>query len=124
LLGDRIKRHQADCWLINTGWTGGAYGTGKRIAIPHTRAMVNAALDGELDDVPTWEDPVFGFAVPESCPGVPDEILRPRDSWSDRAAYDTQASKLAAMFHENFANYRDEVAEVVCAAGPRVQGRA
>ncbi len=121
LLGDRINRHKADVWLINTGWTGGAYGTGERIAIPHTRAMVNAALDGKLDDVPTWEDPVFGFAVPESCPGVPDHILRPRDSWSDRAAYDAQASKLAAMFHENFANYRDEVAEVVCAAGPRVE---
>ena len=118
LLGERIARHGARVWLINTGWTGGAYGTGERIAIPHTRAMVNAALDGRLDEVPTWRDPVFGFEVPETCPGVPPSILRPRESWGDKVAYDAQAAKLAKMFHENFEAYRDEVPAHVCEAGP------
>ena len=120
LLGERIARHGSKVWLINTGWSGGPYGTGKRIDIPHTRAMVNAALDGKLDDVPTWRDPVFGVEVPESCPGVPPEVLRPRDTWPDGAAYDAQARKLAGMFHENFSKYADEVSEAVRNAGPAV----
>jgi len=118
LLGERIRRHGARVWLINTGWTGGPYGVGQRIAIPHTRAMVNAALDGDLDDVATWRDPVFGFDVPEACPGVPAQILKPRESWADKVAYDAQAAKLAAMFHDNFTAFRDEVPEAVRAAGP------
>ncbi len=118
LLGGRIQKHGSKVWLINTGWSGGPYGVGKRIDIPHTRAMVNAALDGKLDDVPTWHDPVFGVEVPESCPGVPAEVLRPRDTWSDGAAYDEQARKLARMFHENFEKYADEVDESVRGAGP------
>ena len=118
LLGERINTHGAKVWLINTGWSGGPYGTGKRLDIPHTRAMVNAALDGKLDDVPTWTDPVFGVEVPETCPGVPTELLRPRDTWSDPAAYDAQAAKLAGMFHENFRTYADEVSEKIRAAGP------
>ena len=121
LLGERIKRHGVKAWLINTGWTGGPYGVGQRVAIPHTRAMVNAALDGHLDDVPTWRDPVFGFEVPESCPDVPAGMLRPRDNWSDEAAYDAQAARLAAMFHENFGLYADEVSESVREAGPLAQ---
>jgi phosphoenolpyruvate carboxykinase (ATP) len=118
LLGERIRQHDAKVWLINTGWAGGPVGVGERVAIPYTRAMVNAALDGQLDDVATWRDPVFGVEVPESCPGVPDVLLRPRESWSDPAAYDTQAAKLAAMFHENFKNFTDEVPEAIIAAGP------
>ncbi|MET0085551.1 MAG: phosphoenolpyruvate carboxykinase [Sedimenticola sp.] len=118
LLGERISRHNARVWLVNTGWSGGPYGVGKRIAIPHTRAMVNAVLDGLLDDVPTWRDPVFGFEVPESCPGVPSEVLRPRETWSDPAAYDAQAVKLAGMFNENFRNYTDDVPGVIRDAGP------
>ncbi|MES9935189.1 MAG: phosphoenolpyruvate carboxykinase [Sedimenticola sp.] len=118
LLGERISRHNARVWLVNTGWSGGPYGTGKRIAIPHTRAMVNAVLDGLLDDVPTWRDPVFGFEVPESCPDVPSEVLRPRGTWSDPAAYDAQAVKLAGMFYENFRNYTDDVPGVIRDAGP------
>ena len=118
LLGERITRHGAKVWLINTGWSGGPYGVGERFAIPHTRAMVNAALNGDLDEVPTWRDPVFGLEVPESCPGVPDELLKPRETWSDPAAYDAQAAKLAAMFKENFADYVDEVPENINAAGP------
>ncbi|MEJ2317427.1 MAG: phosphoenolpyruvate carboxykinase (ATP) [Gammaproteobacteria bacterium] len=118
LLGERITRHGAKVWLINTGWSGGPYGVGERFAIPHTRAMVNAALNGDLDEIPTWRDPVFGLEVPESCPGVPDELLKPRETWSDPAAYDAQAAKLAAMFKENFADYVDEVPENINAAGP------
>jgi phosphoenolpyruvate carboxykinase (ATP) len=119
LLGERIRRHKVNVWLINTGWSGGPYGIGHRIAIPYTRALVNAALDGRLDDVSCWHDPVFGFEVPGSCPGVPDELLRPRDSWSDPAAYDAQAAKLAGMFHENFSNYADQVPAEVSLAGPK-----
>ena len=120
LLGDRIRRHEVKAWLINTGWTGGPYGVGERVAIPHTRAMVNAALDGKLDDVPTWRDPVFGVAVPETCPGVPDALLRPRDSWADGAAYDAQAQKLASMFHENFQTFADDVSDAIRSAAPAV----
>ncbi len=118
LLGERIKRHGSRVWLINTGWSGGPYGTGKRIAIPHTRGMVNAALDGRLDRVATWHDPVFGVEVPVSCPGVPAELLRPRDTWKDAVAYDAQASKLAHMFHDNFRKFSDEAGEAISRAGP------
>jgi len=118
LLGERIRRYQAKVWLINTGWSGGPCGTGKRIAIPHTRAMVNAALDGKLDDQPSWTDPVFGLAVPNSVPDVPDQLLRPRTTWSDATAYDAQAQKLAKMFHENFRTYADEVEAAIREAGP------
>ena len=119
LLGERIRRHGVKVWLINTGWTGGPYGVGERIAIPHTRAMVNAALDGKLDDVPMRQDQVFGFDVPISCPGVPDEMLDPATSWSDRAAYEAQAAKLAGMFRDNFKTFADEAGEAILAAGPR-----
>ncbi len=118
LLGNRIRGHNVKVWLINTGWTGGPYGVGERVAIPYTRAMVNAALDGKLDDVPTWRDPVFGFAVPESCPGVPDALLRPRDSWQDPAAYDAQAQKLAGMSHANFKTFVGDVSEAIRLAAP------
>lgn len=118
LLGERIKRHGAKVWLINTGWTGGPYGVGERVAIPYTRAMVNAALDGKLDDIPTWRDPVFGFDVPQACPGVPDEILRPREQWADAAEYDRQASRLAGMFRDNFEKYSEDVDESILQAGP------
>ena len=120
LLGERIQGHDAKVWLINTGWTGGPHGVGQRISIPSTRAMVNAALDGKLDDVPTWEEPTFGLHVPESCPDVPPELLKPRDSWTDGSAYAAQAGKLAKMFQENFRNFADDVSEAVVAAGPRV----
>jgi phosphoenolpyruvate carboxykinase (ATP) len=118
LLGDRIRRHNVNAWLINTGWTGGPYGVGSRMDIPHTRAMVNAALDGKLDQVETSRDPVFGVAVPRSCPGVPDAVLNPRESWKNPAEYDAQAAKLATMFHDNFEMFRSDVSEEVAAAGP------
>jgi phosphoenolpyruvate carboxykinase (ATP) len=82
--------------------------------------MVNAALDGQLDDVATWHDPVFGIEVPETCPGVPPEVLRPRETWHDKAAYDSQARKLAHMFHENFSKFAQEVSENIRSAGPEI----
>jgi phosphoenolpyruvate carboxykinase (ATP) len=117
-LGEKIATHQASVWLVNTGWTGGPYGTGHRMKIAHTRAMINAALSGALAGVAYDTDTVFNLAVPASCPGVPAEVLRPRDTWTDPAAYDAQARKLAAMFVENFAKYANEVGPEVKAAGP------
>src|SRR5690349_7542218 len=117
-LMDRLQRYDVPVWLVNTGWTGGPYGTGKRMDINHTRNMVRAALNGQLDDVPTIKDPVFGVAVPESVPGVPRELLTPRETWGDPAAYDAAAKKIAHMFHENFAAYADGVSRAVREAGP------
>ena len=105
-------------WFINTGWTGGAYGTGQRMAIHHTRAIVNAALDGKLDGVATETDPIFGLEVPAECPGVPADVLNPRNTWTDAEAYDAQARKLAGLFQENFAKYADDLPDAVKAAGP------
>ncbi len=118
-LGERLRKHGATVWLVNTGWTGGPYGEGTRIDLPHTRAMLAAALSGALDDVDTRRDPVFGFAVPISVPNVPDEILVPRDTWDDGEAYDAQARKLAGMFADNFARFVDVVDEAVVEAGPK-----
>jgi phosphoenolpyruvate carboxykinase (ATP) len=102
MLGDRLDEHAVPVWLVNTGWTGGAYGVGERMNINHTRAMVRAALSGALDDVPTVTDPAFGLAVPTSCPDVPSEVLQPRGTWADPEAYDRQAAQLLAMFEQNY----------------------
>ena len=119
LLGKKIEKHGAKVWLINTGWTGGGYGVGKRMRISHTRATLAAALTGALNDVAYEADPIFGLNVPASCPGVPDEVLRPNRTWSDQAAYQTQANKLAELFRENFKKYADGVDDAVKAAGPK-----
>lgn len=121
MLGERIDKHKANCWMVNTGWTGGAYGVGKRMKISYTRAMVEAALNGELDHVGYETDPIFGMQVPSSCPNVPDEVLQPRNTWADKNAYDTQARKLAEMFVKNFEEFASEVSPEVKAAGPRVK---
>lgn len=105
LLAKRIAQSNANVWLINTGWSGGAYRIGKRISINHTRAMVNAILQDRLDDVPMKTHQVFGLNMPAKCPGVPDEILDPRNTWLDKTAYDTQAKKLTTQFAENYAKY-------------------
>ena len=120
MLADRLDRHRVPVWLVNTGWTGGPYGVGERMRIDHTRTMVRAALKGELDDVEYEVDPVFGVQVPTAVPGVPSEILRPRDTWADPDAYDAKARDLAAMFVENFADYAAGVSDAVRAAGPRL----
>ena len=119
LLGEQIERHNANVWLVNTGWTGGPYGVGKRMYLPYTRAMIRAALNGDLDSVSFQADPVFGLAVPASCPDVTAEVLSPRATWADPAAYDAAAEKLAARFRENFVQYEPYVSEEVLAAAPR-----
>ena len=118
LLGQKLNRHKVQVWLINTGWSGGPYGTGKRIALGHTRAMVNAALDGTLNDIPTKREPFFGLMVPDSCPGVPDQILSPRETWPSGADYDSQAQKLAALFRKNFEKFSDQTSPEIQAAAP------
>src|SRR3989338_8953494 len=118
LLGENITRHRVACWLVNTGWTGGPYGTGRRIAIAHPRAMVEAVLRGALDDAPTAADPVFGFARVTRCPGVPDSLLDPRATWQDPRAYDAKAQELAAKFRENFVQFADCEPAGIAAAGP------
>jgi phosphoenolpyruvate carboxykinase (ATP) len=120
LLGEKVARHGVDVWLVNTGWSGGPYGVGRRLPIAHTRAMVHAVLDGSLARVPTVVDPVFGLAVPTACPGVPTSLLDPRLTWADKEAYDRQAQKVARLFVENFKAYAAEAARDVLDAAPRV----
>jgi len=118
MLGERMERHRAQCWLVNTGWTGGPFGEGARMKLAHTRAMVRAALDGTLDHVATRTHPVFGVAVPTAVPGVPTNVLDPRSTWADQARYDVQARKLAGMFRDNFAQFAEQVGDDVRGAGP------
>jgi phosphoenolpyruvate carboxykinase (ATP) len=118
LLRALIAEHQADCWLVNTGWTGGAFGTGSRMPIKATRALLNAALDGSLANVEMRIDPHFKFRVPVSVPGVDAAILNPRDTWADKPAYDAQAEKLVSMFRENFKKFEAHVGQDVLQAAP------
>ena len=118
LLGEKIDKHGSQVWLINTGWTGGPYGTGSRMKLAYTRKMVNAILNGDLDDADTFTEPFFGLAIPRHIEGVPDDILNPRDTWEDKEAYDAQAQKLVGMFIENFKQFEDGVTEEIKAAGP------
>jgi phosphoenolpyruvate carboxykinase (ATP) len=120
LLAERIKKHDADVWLVNTGWTGGPFGTGKRMSLAHTRAIVDAIHDGSLAKVKTSEDPIFGVHVPESCPNVPDDVLTPKNTWSDAKKYDDTAKKLAHLFAENFKKYEDVASAEIRGAGPRI----
>jgi phosphoenolpyruvate carboxykinase (ATP) len=116
LLQAKIAKHGATCWLVNTGWTGGAYGTGKRMPIKATRALLTAALDGSLHGVEFRRDPNFGFEVPVSVPGVETRLLDPRGTWADTSAYDLQAKKLVQMFADNFGQYADYIDDDVRAA--------
>ena len=118
MLGERMRQHSAQCWLVNTGWAGGRFGEGKRMALPHTRAMLSAALSGKLHKAEFVEHPVFGVAMPKSCPGVPPEVLDPRGMWKDPKAYDQGALELAARFEQNFEKFAD-APPAVRAAGPR-----
>ncbi|MGC4004037.1 MAG: phosphoenolpyruvate carboxykinase (ATP) [Pirellulales bacterium] len=120
LLAEKIRTHQANVWLVNTGWIGGQVGVGKRISIPHTRALIDAIHDGSLAQAEFAIDPVFGFAVPKTCRNVPSDILDPRSAWSAAASYDAAAAKLAGLFAENFKKYADHSGEEIRAAGPRV----
>lgn len=120
LLGEKMKKHDVNVWLINTGWTGGPYGVGKRMKLSYTRAMISAALDGKLDDVGFEAMPVFNLLVPQSCPGVPSELLNPRLTWADQDKYDAQATMLAGLFNKNFEKYASGVTDDIRAAAPRI----
>jgi phosphoenolpyruvate carboxykinase (ATP) len=119
MLGERLAKHDVPVWFVNTGWTGGPYGTGERMNINHTRSMVRAALNGDLDAVPTRIDPIFGLEVPTTCPDVPAEVLDPRATWPDPDAYDETARRSAGMFRENFKTFAGGVDALVRDAGPR-----
>ena len=119
MLGELLRTHGAQVWLVNTGWSGGAYGVGKRMKLSYTRAMVRAALNGALANAATKTDPIFGLSSPSTVDGVPSEVLDPRGTWGDTAAYDTQAHKLAEMFRQNIKKFGDAVAPAVIAAGPK-----
>lgn len=118
MLRDLIARHGVKCWLVNTGWTGGRYGVGQRIALPVTRALVSLVLSGKLDKVPMKEDPIFGFLVPMEAEGIDATLLRPRECWPDEAAYDAQAHRLAAMFTDNFRKFASHVDPDIRLAAP------
>jgi phosphoenolpyruvate carboxykinase (ATP) len=120
MLGEKIARHRAKVWLVNTGWTGGPHGTGTRMKLSLTRAMIQAVLSGALDGVAYETDEMFNLQVPLSCPNVPASVLKPRNTWSDAAAYDAQAARLARMFADNFKAFAVDQSDAVRAAGPRI----
>jgi phosphoenolpyruvate carboxykinase (ATP) len=119
MLGELLKKHKSQVWLVNTGWSGGPYGVGSRMKLPYTRAMVRAALSGELEKEDTVTDPIFGLHMPVHVEGVPNAVLNPRNTWKDSAAYDTQAKKLAGMFQENIKKFGAAVSDAILKAGPR-----
>jgi phosphoenolpyruvate carboxykinase (ATP) len=118
MLAERLTWHETDCWLVNTGWIGGSYGTGHRMSIDLTRALISAALDGSLATSGFTPHPVFKVHVPNECNSCPADVLDPRASWADGNAYDAAARTLAGMFRENFEQYAEHVAPEVLAAGP------
>lgn len=120
LLAERLNRHQSRVWLVNTGWTGGAHGVGQRMKLSSTRAILDAIHDGSLADAPTERDPIFGLQMVTACPNVPPSILRPRETWSDKEAYETTARRLARRFADNFRTYESAASEAVRAAGPAI----
>ncbi len=122
LLGEKLARHNVDTWLINTGWTGGPYGTGHRIPIAYTRQMANAAISGALNSAPMSTDPIFCLAVPSFCPEVPADLLQPKRTWQNPSSFDEQAKKLARMFQENFKIFSAQVSEEIAKAGPCLPG--
>jgi len=122
MLGEKIAKHNVSCWLVNTGWTGGPYGVGNRMKIAHTRSMIKAILEGQLEKVATFKDPVFGLAIPEKVENVPSEILNPRNTWKRPEDYDKKAKELANQFVENFKEYEKTVSKEILAASPRPAG--
>lgn len=120
LLAERIRNHGASVWLVNTGWSGGGYGVGERMKLSYTRAIIDAIHDGSLKEAPTHNDDHFGFAVPTTCNGVPDEILMPRNTWADKVAYDESAVHLAELFQENFKQFAEGCSQEILDAGPKV----
>ncbi|HRW76000.1 MAG: phosphoenolpyruvate carboxykinase (ATP) [Lewinellaceae bacterium] len=121
MLGERMQKHEVRVWLVNTGWTGGGYGVGNRMSLKYTRAMIRAAMQGQLDQATYQEDPIFGLHYPTSIPGVPSEVLNPKNTWKDQEAYDQAALKLAGQFARNFSSYADQASEEILAAAPRIK---
>ena len=120
LLGEKLnKSSHINVWLLNTGYTGGAYGTGKRMSLPHTRALITAALTGKLNNAEFETHPVFGLSMPKTCDGVPTEVLNPRNTWADASAYDAKAKDLAAQFNKNFEKYAAHASEEIKSAAPK-----
>ncbi len=120
MLAERMQKHQADCWMVNTGWSGGAYGQGKRISLPTTRAIIDAIHDGTLAKAKFVPDPIFGLGIPQSCPNVSSEVLTPRNTWTDPSQYDAAARKLAGQFIESFKKYEAVASPSVADAGPKL----
>jgi len=121
LLAEKIKKHSAEVWLVNTGWTGGSYGVGHRFSLRHTRAIIDAIHAGGLTGVELEKDDVFGLAIPKAVPGVPTEVLNPRNAWKNKDAYDRTALKLAGMFVKNFEKFADQASKEILGAAPRVE---
>jgi len=119
MLGEKMQEHKVNVWMINTGWTGGVYGTGNRMKLKYTRAMITAALEGKLNDIEFEADPIFGFAIPKECPNVPTEVLNPINTWTDKIAFKEKSKYLAGLFVKNFDKYADGVTEEVLAAAPK-----
>jgi phosphoenolpyruvate carboxykinase (ATP) len=120
MLGKKMQEDNVNVWLINTGWTGGPFGTGHRMKLSHTRAMITAALEGKLDNATFEMHPVFGMAMPANCPDVPAEVLNPRNTWADKNAYDEKAKYLAGLFIKNFEKYAAGVTAEVLSAAPKI----
>jgi phosphoenolpyruvate carboxykinase (ATP) len=118
MLGKKMKENQVNVWLVNTGWTGGAYGTGSRMKLSYTRAMITAALNGALAGVEFEQHPIFGLQMPTTCPNVPSEILNPRNTWGNAADYDKKANELAQKFIKNFEQYAEGISAEILAAAP------
>jgi phosphoenolpyruvate carboxykinase (ATP) len=119
LLSQKMTQHKVNCWLVNTGWTGGPFGVGKRFSIHHTRALLNAALDGRLLDVKYRKDKLFGFEVPTTCPDVPPDVLDPSSTWGNKEDYWKRYDALAARYIDNFKQFKDGCTAEVAAAGPK-----
>ena len=120
MLGDKMTKYNTNVWLVNTGWSGGGYGVGNRMKLRYTRAMITAALTGQLNDVKYTEHPIFGVLMPGTCPNVPDEVLNPKDTWADKVAYDNKANDLAKKFNSNFKKFEDQANEEILSAAPKV----
>jgi phosphoenolpyruvate carboxykinase (ATP) len=121
MLGEKIEKYNTKVYLVNTGWSGGSYGTGSRMKLRYTRAMITAALDGTFDKAEYKHNDLFNLDVPQTCPGVPDEIMNPRETWADKKAYDETANKLAKMFQDNFAKKYPDMPKNIAEAGPQAK---
>ena len=120
MLAEKMKAHGSQAWLVNTGWSGGAFGTGERMRLAHTRAIIDAIHSGQLEKAPTVEDPIFGLTIPTRCAGCPEEVLIPKQTWDLASQYDEMAKKLAELFHKNFSKYADIASDQIKAAGPKI----